>query len=86
MRKLLIALVAVTSLTGCTTAERDAAAGAAAGAAIGGLVSGRVEGAVVGAFVGAAGGVLLGAGTRRGECRYRNSRGRVYYAACPAGY
>jgi len=41
---------------------------------------------VAGAVIGGAGGVLLGAATRRGECRYRDRRGRIYYARCPAGY
>lgn len=43
-------------------------------------------GGAAGAVVGAASGVLLGAATRKGECRYRDRRGRVYIAACPAGY
>ncbi|MFZ1772473.1 MAG: glycine zipper domain-containing protein [Rhizobiaceae bacterium] len=86
MRKMLIVLVAAGSLAGCTTAERDAAAGAAAGAAIGGLVSGRVEGVVVGAFIGAAGGVLLGHATRTGYCQYRGRNGRIFTKPCPAGY
>jgi hypothetical protein len=86
MKKTMIALAATMAIAGCTTAERDAAVGAAAGAAIGGIATGRVEGAAVGAVVGGASGVLLGAATRRGECRYRDSAGRIYIAACPAGY
>lgn len=86
MKKIIIALVATMAIAGCTTAERDAAGGALVGAAVGGLATGRVGGAVAGAVIGGAAGVLLGQGTRRGECRYRDRRGRIYYAACPAGY
>lgn len=86
MKKIIIALVAAMAITGCTTAEQDAAGGAVVGAAVGGLATGRVGGAVAGAVIGGAAGVLLGGATRRGECRYRDRRGRIYIAACPAGY
>lgn len=86
MKKVIIALAATMAVAGCTTAENDAALGAAAGAAIGGIATGRVGGAVAGAVIGGASGVLLGAATRKGECRYRDRRGRIYYARCPAGY
>jgi surface antigen len=86
MKKILIALVAATAIAGCTTAEQDAAGGAVVGAAVGGLATGEVAGAAVGAVVGGAAGVLLGSATRRGECRYRDGRGRIYIAACPRGY
>jgi hypothetical protein len=85
MRKTIIALVAMTALAGCTTAEKDALVGGAAGAAIGGLASGDAAGAVVGGVVGAAGGVLIGQATRKGWCVYRDSRGRLYEARCRAG-
>jgi hypothetical protein len=88
MRKFIIAtaLIAATAVTGCTTAEQDASAGAVVGAAVGGLATGRAGGALAGAVIGGASGVLLGAATRRGECRYRDRRGRIYIAECPAGY
>lgn len=86
MKKIIIALAATMAIAGCTTAEQDAGAGAVVGAAVGGLATGRVGGAVAGAVIGGAAGVLLGQGTRRGECKYRDRRGRIYYAACPRGY
>jgi hypothetical protein len=86
MRKMAFALVAMLSVAGCTTAENDAALGGVVGAGIGALATGDAGGAVVGGVVGAASGVLLGAATRRGECRYRDRRGRIYIADCPAGF
>lgn len=86
MRKFAIAVAALAIIGGCTTAEKDATLGAAAGATIGAIATGRPEGALVGALAGGATGVLLGAATRKGECRYRNRKGRIYIAPCPAGY
>lgn len=86
MKRTLIALTVLAVVAGCTTAENDAAVGAAAGATIGALATGRPGGALVGALAGGAAGVLLGAAARKGECRYRNSKGRIYIAPCPAGY
>ncbi len=86
MRKMAFALVAMLAVAGCTTAENDAALGGVVGAGVGALATGDAGGAVVGGVVGAASGVLLGAATRRGECRYRDRRGRIYIADCPAGY
>ena len=86
MRTILIALGLSVALAGCTTAESDALVGGAVGAGAGALITGDAGGAVVGGVVGAASGVLLGAATRKGECIYRDSRGRRYIAACPAGY
>lgn len=86
MRNILFALGMTAALAGCTTAESDALVGGAVGAGAGALITGDAGGAIVGGVVGAASGVLLGAATRKGECRYRNSRGRIYIAACPAGY
>jgi hypothetical protein len=85
MRKTIIALAAMIAITGCTTAEQDAAFGGVAGAAIGAAVSGDAGGAVVGGLVGAASGVLIGQAARKGWCRYRDSRGRIYEARCRAG-
>ena len=45
-----------------------------------------VQGAVVGGAVGAVAGALIGRANERGECRYRDSRGRVYIDRCPDGY
>lgn len=86
MTKLAFALASMLAIGGCTTAENDAALGGVVGAGIGALATGDAGGAVVGGVVGAASGVLLGAATRKGECRYRDSRGRIYIASCPAGY
>ena len=86
MKKMAFALVAMLAVAGCTTAENDAALGGVVGAGVGALATGDAGGAVVGGVVGAASGVLLGAATRRGECRYRDRRGRIYIADCPAGY
>ena len=86
MKKIAFALVAMLAVAGCTTAENDAALGGVVGAGVGALATGDAGGAVVGGVVGAASGVLLGAATRRGECRYRDRRGRIYIASCPAGY
>lgn len=86
MKKIAIALAAMVALAGCTTAENDAALGGVAGNVVGGVVTGDAGGAVVGAVVGAAGGVLLGAATRKGECRYRDKKGKIYISDCPAGY
>lgn len=87
MYKLIIAVVTAALLAGCTTAERDAATGAAAGAAIAAVATGGRPGAIaVGALAGGATAVLIGAAARKGECRYRTSKGRIYVAKCPAGY
>ncbi|MBX3567028.1 MAG: lipoprotein [Rhizobiaceae bacterium] len=85
MRKTIVALLAVAALAGCTTAEKDAAAGGVAGAVIGGLVSGDAGGAAIGGVIGAAGAVLVGQAARKGWCVYRDSRGRLYEARCRAG-
>jgi hypothetical protein len=86
MRKLAFVLASMLAIAGCTTAENDAALGGVVGAGIGAIASGDAGGAVVGGVVGAASGVLLGAATRRGDCRYRDRNGRIYIARCPAGY
>lgn len=82
MRNILFAIAATVAVTGCTTAEQDAAVGGVGGAVIGGLVSGDAGGAIVGGVVGAASGVLLGKATRTGWCRYRDRHGRIYEARC----
>lgn len=70
------------TMSACTNTERGAVIGGATGAAIGGLATGKVGGAVVGAGIGAVTGALIGRSKRRGYCRYRNSRGRIYEARC----
>ena len=80
MRKMIVALVAVVALSGCTTTEKDVSVGALAGAAIGGIAGGG-EGALIGAAAGGLGGVLV-RNLRNGNCQYRNSRGQIYTARC----
>ncbi len=83
MKKLAFAFVAgMIAISGCTTAETDAAGGAVVGGVIGGLVSGDAGGALVGAAVGGVSGVLIGKASRRGWCRYRDRSGRIYEARC----
>jgi hypothetical protein len=89
MKKITIAAFAAMlafGAAGCTTTEQRAAggglAGAGAGALIGGLATGTTRGALVGAAVGGTAGVLIGVATTPGNCRYRDSRGRVYEARC----
>ena len=86
MKKIIIALAATMAIAGCTTTEQNVAGGAVVGAAGGGLATGRVGGALAGAVIGGAAAGLIGRATQRGECRYRDERGRIYIARCPAGY
>lgn len=82
MRKLIIALAATTALAGCTTTEKDVAAGTAIGAVAGGLIGGDAKGALIGAAAGAAGGLLV-RNLRNGYCEYRDPRTRqIYVARC----
>ena len=64
MRKVILVLMAVTLLAGCTGTQKGATIGGIAGAALGGIIgyqSGHgVEGALIGGGVGAAGGALTG--------------------------
>jgi hypothetical protein len=82
MRNVIFAVAAMIAVTGCTTAERDAAVGGLGGAAIGALATGDAGGAIVGGVVGGAAGVLIGKATRTGWCRYRDRYGRIYEARC----
>ncbi|MER8629376.1 lipoprotein [Mesorhizobium opportunistum] len=81
MRKMIIAMVAVAALSGCTTTEQDVVGGGLIGAGIGGLVGGG-KGALIGAAVGAGSGLLV-RNLRNGYCvyRYRDGRG-TYRARC----
>ncbi|WP_416207994.1 glycine zipper family protein [Chelativorans sp. M5D2P16] len=80
LHRILIPLVLIAAITGCTTTERDVGVGAATGALIGGIVEGG-EGALVGAGVGAVGGFLV-RNLRNGFCQYRDRNGRLYTARC----
>ena len=80
MRKMIIAMVAVAALSGCTSTEQDVVGGGLIGAGIGGLVGGG-RGALVGAAVGAGSGLLV-RNLRNGYCQYRDRHGRIYTARC----
>ena len=77
MRNMVLALVAVFALSGCTTTERDVSVGTAAGAVIGGIAGGT-KGALIGAAVGAGSGLLV-RNLRNGYCEYRDPDTRRMY-------
>ena len=80
MRKLIIAMVAVVAVSGCSTTEQDVGVGTLVGAGVGGLVGGG-KGALIGAAVGAGSGLLV-RNLRNGYCQYRDHHGRIYTARC----
>ncbi|AZO60920.1 MAG: hypothetical protein E5X23_06730 [Mesorhizobium sp.] len=80
MRKMIIAMVAVVAVSGCTTTEQDVVGGGLIGAGVGGLVGGG-RGALIGAAVGAGSGLLV-RNLRNGYCVYRRSDGTRYKARC----
>ena len=80
MRKLIIAMVAVVAVSGCSTTEQDVGVGTLVGAGVGGLVGGGM-GALIGAAVGAGSGLLV-RNLRNGYCQYRDNRGHLYTARC----
>ncbi|RWF76163.1 MAG: hypothetical protein EOS26_13365 [Mesorhizobium sp.] len=80
MRKMIIAMVAVIAVSGCSTTEQDVGVGAGVGALAGGLIGGG-RGALVGAAVGAGSGLLV-RNLRNGYCQYRDNRGRLFTARC----
>lgn len=82
MVKLIITLVALTTLTACNATQRGAAVGAGTGAVVGAIATGRPGGAAVGAAAGGLAGALIGRASEDGQCRYRDRRGRVYIARC----
>lgn len=86
MRNILLAMVAIAALTGCSQTEKGAVIGGLGGAAVGGAISGDAGGAIVGGAIGATAGALIGNANEPGRCYYRDSRGRRYIARCPAGY
>jgi hypothetical protein len=83
MRRIVLALMAVGLLAGCTNAEKGAVIGGVGGAAVGALVTGDAGGAAVGGAIGAVGGYLIGkSADHPGYCRYRDQRGRIYEDRC----
>jgi hypothetical protein len=80
MRKMIITMVAMVAISGCSTTERDVGVGAGVGALAGGLIGGG-RGALVGAAVGAGSGLLV-RNLRNGYCQYRDNRGRLFTARC----
>jgi hypothetical protein len=80
MRKMIIAIVAVIAVSGCTTTEQDVVGGTLIGAGVGGLVGGG-KGALIGAAVGAGSGLLV-RNLRNGWCVYRRHDGTRYRARC----
>jgi len=80
MRKLIIAMVTVVAVSGCSTTEQDVGVGAGVGALACGLIGGG-KGALIGAAVGAGSGLLV-RNLRNGYCQYRDNRGRLYTARC----
>lgn len=86
MTRFLFALpILALSLAACTPAQQTAAVGAVGGAAVGAALSSdkdRKKGALIGAVVGTAAATLLGPASKPGQCRYRDSYGREYIAAC----
>jgi hypothetical protein len=86
MKKILVMVALLLPIAACSQTERGAAIGGLGGAAIGSAVAGDpVEGAVIGGAIGAVGGALIGNASERGQCRYRDRRGRVYVDRCPSG-
>jgi hypothetical protein len=78
---MVLALVAVFALSGCTTTEQDVGVGTAAGAVIGGIAGGG-KGALIGAGAGALGGLLV-RNLRNGYCQYRDpDTRRIYTRRC----
>ncbi len=89
MKKLLVILAAVLSLSACTTTQQGAGIGAVTGGLIGAATTGNVVGTAIGAGVGAAAGAVIGhVAGEEGYCYYRadgrhHSRWRD---RCPDGY
>ena len=79
---MLVFMLAVSSLAGCTStrAGRGALIGGATGAAVGGLATKSAGGAVVGGAVGATAGYLIGKNSYR--CWRTNIFGKRYRGWC----
>ena len=80
MRKIIIAMVAVVAVSGCTSTEQDVVGGGLIGAGVGGLVGGS-KGALIGAAVGAGSGLLY-RNVQTGRCKYRRRDGTIHWARC----
>ena len=81
MKKTMLALATVASLSGagCTTAEKGAVIGAGGGALLGQAIGGDTESTVLGAAIGGLGGYLIGRSSDRdGYCEYEDRRYRPY--------
>ena len=93
MNKLVLvaaALLALVTLSACTTTQRAASLGAVAGATVGGLTTGSFAGAAVGGAVGAVSGAVVGEllGRYRDDptqCVYEDRYGRRFIDDCPEG-
>jgi uncharacterized protein YcfJ len=85
MKNIVVALLVMLAVAGCTRTEEGAVIGAVAGGAVGAAV-GDTRGAIVGAALGGAAGALVGRASEPGRCTYRDSYGRRYIAECPRGY
>ena len=93
MRKIVlivVALLALATLSACTSTQRGAGVGAVAGAVIGGATTGTVAGAAVGGAVGAVTGAVAGEllGRYRDDptkCVFEDRRGRRFIDECPQG-
>jgi outer membrane lipoprotein SlyB len=89
MRKILLLLAVVAPLAACSQTQQGTAIGGVSGAVIGSAVASpgsRTEGALIGGAIGAVAGSLIGRANERGDCYYRDSRGRRYIERCPRDY
>ena len=83
MKKLVVLIGMIATLSACTQTEKGAAIGAGSGAIIGGIASNSWGGAAIGAVAGGAVGALIGhSQEHRGYCIYRDRYGRRYEAPC----
>lgn len=82
MKKMLIVVVAMAAVAGCSQTEKGAAIGGLGGAAVGAAISGDAGGAIVGGLAGATVGALIGNANEPGKCYYRGRNGRRYIANC----
>ena len=83
MFKVILVLVSLLALAGCTTTQQGGAIGGVTGAAIGAAATGNLGGAVAGGLIGGITGALIGRAAAPNTCIYRNQWGYRYYAPCP---
>lgn len=79
------AAIALSACVQTATPEQKVMTTAAAGAAAGALINddNRLEGAAIGGVLGTvAGAAMVNSTPRNGQCLYRDSYGREFYAAC----